>query len=137
MTAFSRRPESDQRGVAAIEFALVFPVLIALIFGSIEFGLVIQERTVVANAAREGARAASLGGTEADVDAAALRALGSADGATITLDCVTTDGGTCDSGTVGNLAKVTVSVAYTGITGLVPALTNTHVTASSSMRIEG
>lgn len=136
MSIRSRRRAPDERGVAAIEFALVFPVLITLIFGSIEFGLAIQERTLVANAAREGARAASFGDTEAQVDAAVKASLGSSDGATITLDCVTTEGASCDNGTFGNLAKVTVSVRYTGLTGLVPALTNTSISATSYMRIE-
>lgn len=137
MKTRSRRPRSDDRGVAAIEFALVFPVLVALIFGSIEFGLLIQEKTLVANAAREGARAASLGETEAQVDAAALRALGTTTGATVTLECVTTSGTACDNGPVGNLAKVTVTVVYHGLTGIIPALANSSVTSTSYMRIEG
>jgi Flp pilus assembly protein TadG len=47
----------DERGVAAAEFALLLPVLLLILFGIIEFGMIMYGREVVTNAAREGARA--------------------------------------------------------------------------------
>ena len=47
----------DERGVAAAEFALVLPVLMLILLGIIEFGMIMYGREVVTNAAREGARA--------------------------------------------------------------------------------
>lgn len=46
-----------QRGAAAIEFAIVLPVLVLLLFGTIEFGLLLYNQQVITNAGREGARA--------------------------------------------------------------------------------
>lgn len=46
----------SHKGAAAIEFAIVLPLLILLIFAMIEFGLYLFNRQVIANAAREGAR---------------------------------------------------------------------------------
>ena len=46
-----------QRGAAAIEFAIVLPVLVLLLFGTIEFGLLLFNKQVITNASREGARA--------------------------------------------------------------------------------
>jgi len=46
-----------QRGAAAIEFAIVLPVLVLLLFGTIEFGLLLYNQQVITNASREGARA--------------------------------------------------------------------------------
>ncbi|MEM5328150.1 TadE/TadG family type IV pilus assembly protein [Paraburkholderia sp. JHI2823] len=46
-----------QRGVAAVEFALVLPVLLLLLFGIIEMGLFLYDKAVITNASREGARA--------------------------------------------------------------------------------
>ena len=46
-----------QRGAVAIESTLMFPLLVLLIFGMIEFGLLLYNRQVLANASREGARA--------------------------------------------------------------------------------
>lgn len=45
-----------RRGGAAIEFALVLPVLLALVFGIIEYGWVFFQQANVLSAAREGAR---------------------------------------------------------------------------------
>ena len=47
---------SDERGAAAVEFALVMPVLLSLIFGMIWTGLAYADHISVNNAIREGAR---------------------------------------------------------------------------------
>ncbi len=45
-----------QKGVAAIEFAIVLPLLMIILFGIIEFGLLLYDKQVITNASREGAR---------------------------------------------------------------------------------
>lgn len=50
----------SERGVAAVEFAIVSPVLILLLFTIIEFGIVLYDKAVVTNASREGARFGSV-----------------------------------------------------------------------------
>ncbi|MBT2336767.1 pilus assembly protein [Variovorax paradoxus] len=50
----------QQRGVAAIEFALVFSVLFLGIYGLVTFGGVLYVQQVVSRAAEDGARAAQL-----------------------------------------------------------------------------
>lgn len=50
------RRNSDDRGVAAVEFALVLPVLVILLLGIVEFGRVFNVQISLSNAAREGAR---------------------------------------------------------------------------------
>lgn len=47
----------SQRGASAVEFALVLPILIVLLFGIVEFGLLMYNKAVITNASREGARA--------------------------------------------------------------------------------
>lgn len=46
----------EERGAAAVEFALALPLLIILIFGVLEFGLVIHAKGIITQASREGAR---------------------------------------------------------------------------------
>jgi hypothetical protein len=46
----------NQNGAVAVELALLSPLLVLLIFGMIEFGLLIFNKQVITNAAREGAR---------------------------------------------------------------------------------
>ena len=45
-----------EKGASAVEFALVLPVLILILFGIIEFGFIIYDKAVITNASREGAR---------------------------------------------------------------------------------
>ena len=47
----------SQKGATAVEFAIILPLLLLLIFGIIEFGLLLFNRHVITNAAREAARA--------------------------------------------------------------------------------
>ncbi|WP_297448718.1 TadE family protein [Ferrovum sp.] len=46
----------SERGVAAVEFAIVFPLMLLLMFGIVEFGTMMYDQIMVTNAAREGAR---------------------------------------------------------------------------------
>ena len=46
-----------QHGVAAVEFAIVLPLLIFLFLGITEFGIAYYNKQVLTNASREGARA--------------------------------------------------------------------------------
>lgn len=49
--------QKKQRGVAAVEFALVAPILLLIVFGIVELGIGLYDKAVITNAAREGARA--------------------------------------------------------------------------------
>ncbi|NJD57226.1 MAG: pilus assembly protein [Nitrospirae bacterium] len=50
-----------QSGASAVEFAILLPFLVLLVFGIIEFGLLLYNQQVITNASREGARAAIVG----------------------------------------------------------------------------
>lgn len=49
------------RGAAAVEFALVLPVLLLVLCGIVDFGRALHAQVVLTQAAREGARLAALG----------------------------------------------------------------------------
>lgn len=46
----------DTRGAAIIEFALVLPLFLVLLFGLVEFSLVLYYKGLITHASREGAR---------------------------------------------------------------------------------
>ena len=48
---------NDQQGAVAVEFAFVLPLLIVLLVGIMEFGLILYNQQVLTNACREGTRA--------------------------------------------------------------------------------
>jgi Flp pilus assembly protein TadG len=126
------RRRHAQRGAAAVEFALIAPLMITLVLGIIDFGLYINAAAVVGNAAREGARAASLGASTTDVQDVAGQTIDELPGDTapsITLACSPT---TCDSGAT---ATVTVSYSHHFLTPL-PMLTDQNIVRTSEMRVE-
>jgi Flp pilus assembly protein TadG len=55
------RNARQDRGAAAVEFALLLPVLLFLVFGIIDFGRALNAQITLTQAAREGARLAALG----------------------------------------------------------------------------
>lgn len=48
------------RGASAVEFALVLPVLLLLVIGTLEFGRAYHVQTTLSNAARDGVRVMAL-----------------------------------------------------------------------------
>jgi Flp pilus assembly pilin Flp len=132
----ARRKES--RGAAAVEFALVLPLLLMVVLGTIDWGWYFFVSQVVTNAAREGARVGSLTAYDpakpgADTTAAAE--------ATNTVRTYLT-GATLKSAptvnvtTVGDAIRVSVSYpagSLTGFTKLV-SIIPTNSTAIAEMR---
>ncbi|MGC4122013.1 MAG: pilus assembly protein [Myxococcales bacterium] len=54
------RQARNQQGASAVEFALVLPLLLLLVMGTIDWGYYFFTEQIVVNASREGARAGSL-----------------------------------------------------------------------------
>jgi Flp pilus assembly protein TadG len=105
---------SEERGAEVVEFAVVLPLLLLVLMGIIDFGMLFQRYHVVTNAAREGARVAVLPGySTADVQERVdqfLTAAGLTDPATTTVDPPETleVGGQCIV-----VSPVTVEYPYT------------------------
>jgi len=81
--ALVRRGRRDD-GASAVEFALIAPVIVALLLGIIQFGFVFFEYIQVAHAAREGVRWAALGEI-AQVNARAVAAAPGLDAANLNI----------------------------------------------------
>ena len=65
----------NEKGQSMVEFALVFPILILLVLGIIQFGIIFSAQISLTHAAREGARAASVGTSEIDVKNRVINAI--------------------------------------------------------------
>lgn len=57
MVSIIKKMKNTEDGVAAVEFALVLPILLILLFGIIEFSIIFYNKAMITNASREGARA--------------------------------------------------------------------------------
>jgi len=56
LEGYAMRKLKEHRGAAVVEFAIVLVLLLAIVFGIIEFGFLMFNKQVITNAAREGAR---------------------------------------------------------------------------------
>lgn len=122
-----RARRNDQRGAAAAEFVLVLPVLLIIVLGTIDWGWYFTVREVAINAAREGARTASLlGNTTADGVARANAYLGTM--------C---PGGASAGAGAANDVRVDVTCTNVVLTRFFPAtLIPRSLTVSAEMRHE-
>lgn len=117
-----------------VEFALVLPVFLLLVFGAIEFGRAYYDLHLLTNAAREGARVGSLPDRlESDVQAAVtgfLQDVGLSSGCT-TAASVTDPAGAARAGGLvnaveGDRVHVTVSYSFHVLSGrILPGFTGT------------
>lgn len=150
-----RGVRSKQRGQAVVEFALTVPLFLMLLLASIEFGLLINGHMVLANAVREGARAAALGQQINTVNSRIISQSGTltVTGSNIKVESSTDDGKTWtvmttpspgasgsvpqyNSAATGSLIRVTVEVSYTQLTNFVPGLNGTKIGKTVVMRRE-
>ena len=107
-----------QRGVAAVEFALIAVVLFTLLIGIMEFSRVLHYWNTATEATRLGARLAVV----CDQDAAAVKTkmqtmLGILSSSNISVEYIGEDGGGCDPDTC---RSVTVSITGLTISTFVP-----------------
>lgn len=125
----------SQRGAAAVELALVLPVLTVFLLGVVELGYAFFVQASVASAARVGVRSyainhASAGAqaTAVTVAAAGLPDPGALAGATFS--------GVCSAGAQTTL---TLTYRYTSLTGLLDQLVGPRLTVTGigSMRCGG
>lgn len=107
-----------RQGTAAVEFALILPILLMLVFGIIEFGRAFMVAQVLTTAAREGARAAVLAGATGSAVSEKVNTVLMA--AAISSQTVTTTVSPADLSTArtGTTVTVQVSVPYASITWL-------------------
>ena len=95
----TKRPDRE-RGAAAVEFAIILPLLVMLVFGIIEFGRGYNAKIELTGAVREGARELALGKTSAHAEATVRDAAPTLSG--ITFSSIST----CTSGVDGT-ARIT------------------------------
>jgi hypothetical protein len=69
------RATDRERGAALVEFAIIAPLLLLLLFGIIEFGFLFRHRLTVANATQTSGRVGAALGTNEQADYEILQAL--------------------------------------------------------------
>ena len=143
-----RRLRREEHGVALVEFALVAPLLLVILFAMLDFGRTFNYWIDATHLANEGARWAVVNKNPASsgslqqyiqqqADTDELRNGGSSSVPSALQVCISFPSG---SSTVGNPVEVTASVTYNWLPFLssqaLGGLTSTTVSSSSTMRLE-
>lgn len=132
-----RQINQGQKGAAGLEFAIIAALFLMIIFGIIEFGLIMYAKGIITNAGREGARFgviySSPRKTAPEIQAKVqdyLQGSGFTNPVVIT---VTGAGGSTE-------ANLTVKVDYTYLflilPSFVPGISNITLSAETVMRLE-
>ncbi len=66
-TSWIKLSFSKNKGQAIVETALVLPIIIVLLMGIVDFGLLFNNYIMVSTASREAARCAAVGGTDTEI----------------------------------------------------------------------
>jgi Flp pilus assembly protein TadG len=138
-------------GSTLVEFAIVLPLLLAVLIGIMEFGWLVKNNLTIANAAREGARNASLGKTTTEIrtrvqnTATPLSTVSPNGSVTIMWSdnngadgypYPTVDGPSQNAVLPGKLIRVTVISKHQSLTGFFPFLRNRNLVGNATMRRE-
>ena len=111
---FSRSRPRDgfgERGQSLVEFAIALPVLLAIVIGIFEFGMAWNQRQVITNAAREGARVLALPQVHPDSANMVVTSYLTTANLDPSLATITADEG-AGGGVVGGQATVGVTYPY-------------------------
>ena len=123
-TKLSNRNRTLESGIAAVELALVLPILLIVVFAIINFAALMYDYIVMTNAAREGARWGSIhtntafncstdatGNSDPCQVANSYAAMQMINFGSSALTSTQASG----DGTAGSMVTVTVSYSYTGV----------------------
>jgi Flp pilus assembly protein TadG len=138
--SFGRRTRGES-GQALLEFALIAPSVILIMFGVLSFGLIFSWKNVLNNAAREGARAGAICMTDDQIRtvvAGNVSILPRAGSVAVSITSLDTGGNALPAGQRQRGGTVTVSLSYTANVVSIPGImASTRVlTAMATFRSE-
>lgn len=136
----------EEAGQSLVEFAMILPIFLLLLFALVDFGRGFYSWMIVTNAAREGARAAAVGLNDAGIDAKIRDSY--CDGSDCSLEpgkmFVTKTNTVSQGGTRGQQTTITIAYDFDFVTPIGDllhlvsggSLSEPTIHASSSMRLE-
>jgi Flp pilus assembly protein TadG len=134
-------PRKRQRGATAVEFSLVFPLFMVLLFGAIDGGRFVISHCMLSNAVIVGGRLASVAST-ATSTAVQTAVVGAAPFLSLTTAAVTvtvTHGGTATTfaaRATGDTVSVAATYSFRAVLPLLTKFASRSYTATSAVTVE-
>jgi len=124
----------NQKGQALVEFAIVIPILLLIVMGILQFGLMLNSYLAIENAAREGARAGIVGSSDAEIKNLVITTSPVLDPEKLTVIITPNE----TNRVSGDTLTVKVTYNYTLIVPIISSLFNHAVVLNgqTSMRVE-
>lgn len=135
-TRSARCAATAQRGVALVEFALMLPVMVLLVFGAITFTVALYDKSILTHASRQAVRAWVVSKPILTKDAVQQIANGLCQNQLISfgagsVTCVPVATGP-DTPVSGDVLTVSVSMGFTGLY----IFQNMQISSQTSMKFE-
>jgi hypothetical protein len=123
-----------RKGQAIVEAALVLPIILLILTGIIDFGLLFNNYVIITNASREGARLAAVGYSDPEVKAVINGLLNSLDQTKVTTDISPSR----FHREKGDEVTVTVGYDYNFFTPIISSIVPNplHIEGMTVMRVE-
>ena len=129
------KKRNTRTGASAVEFALVAPVFVLLVFGIVEFGRVMLVQQVLVSATREGSRRAVLEGATSNSVRATVSDFLTSSSVDIPSDSISISP---DPAVISNNEEITVSVSvpFRDVSWSPPFIYDGDLQARTTMRSE-
>ena len=124
----------NQKGQALVEFAIILPILLMLVMGILQFGMMLNSYLTIENASREGARAGIVGSSDVEIKNLIISTSPSLDPKNLIVSITPTEANRKSGDTL--IVKVTYN--YNLIVPIISSLFNNVVVLNgqTSMRVE-
>lgn len=125
----------NDKGQSLVEFAILLPVLLLLLMGILEFGLILNSYLTINNSAREGARLGIVSGSNIEINSLINNISPNLDKTKLIINITPLEEGSRKS---GDTIKVEVIYNYQVIIPIISNILNdvVELKAQTSMRIE-
>jgi Flp pilus assembly protein TadG len=135
LKVFGRKKE---RGQSMVEFVLVVPIFLVLVFGIVDFGMGIHAWLTVTNASREGARLGSVSGSASEIEARVRATSSQLDQAKLTVVTTNAQGASGESVVVDVDYQYDLITPLSSVLGLIggSSVSTLNFSSTTEMRLE-
>lgn len=133
-----RRSQDTERGQTLVEFALILPIMLLLIFALVDFGRAFHTWLVVTNSAREGARVGAVQGDTGEIQSRINDSMASLDTSRLSITLTNAEGDRGDQVEVDLVYDFEFVTPIGGLVSIVSGgtMSSPDISAHASMRLE-